>query len=138
MQKPYKHYNNSLGQRYCTLRYMEARKMLSIIWKGTATDESINEVEKGILSMIQEFPCRSILNDVQDFFEAPSAYLAHLTWTEWDRKVFSTSEVRCIAHVLPLNAELPEPVEGSSVSPEIRFFRHKMDALEWLNNQNLL
>ncbi|MBX0331852.1 hypothetical protein K3G39_01230 [Pontibacter sp. HSC-14F20] len=137
MKKTYRHYLNGLGQRYCTLRYLDERQMLSIIWKGTATQEHIDEVEKGMLEMIRQYPCRSIINDVQDFFEAPTTYLAYLTWTEWDKKVRDTSEVSCIAHVLHPEAPMPESRKESSDSPEVRFFTHKMDAVEWLNNQNL-
>ncbi|PVY42211.1 hypothetical protein [Pontibacter virosus] len=137
MKKPYRHYRNSLGTRYCTLRYLKARKMLSVIWKGTATEESIREVEEGILEMIQEFPCRSLLSDVQDFFHAPAAYLDYLTWSEWDKMVKDSSEVRCIAHVLPPDAPIPPSIAHSEDSPEVRFFTHTMDAVEWLNKQNL-
>ncbi|SIR02537.1 MULTISPECIES: hypothetical protein [Pontibacter] len=137
MRRPYRHYRNSLGQRYCTLRYLADRKMLHIIWKGTATEESIEEVEKGILKMIRQFPCRSILNDVQDFFQAPAAYLAYLSWSEWDMKVKETSEVRCIANVLPPDAPVPPPGRNSTDSLEFKYFVHLMDAVEWLNQKKL-
>ncbi|PKV75133.1 hypothetical protein [Pontibacter ramchanderi] len=137
IRKPYKHYQNSLGQRYCTLRYLADRKMLNIIWKGTATEESIEEVEKGILQMLRQFPCRSIINDVQDFFQAPAAYLAYLTWSEWDKNVKDASAVRCIAHVLPPDAPMPADKKRSPGSLEIRYFTHLMDAMEWLNQQKL-
>lgn len=133
-QHPFIHYTNSLGQRYCTIRYHEANNMLSVIWKGTAPEESIRQVEKGLLAMLLKFQCRTILNDVQDFYQAPAAFLSYLTQSDWDKKVLEVSGVCCIANVLAPSATLPQPVEGSDDSPEIRYFSHKMDALEWLHN----
>ncbi|MDO6391298.1 hypothetical protein Q4E40_14250 [Pontibacter sp. BT731] len=134
MKRPYKHYWNSLGQRYCTIRYLEDRKMLNVIWKGTATDESIHDVKEGLQKMLQKFPSRSILNDVQDFHQAPADYLR---WSDWDMETFVAAGISCIAYVLPPDAPMPEIVEGSSATPEVKFFRHSMDAVEWLNRQNL-
>ncbi|WP_018477590.1 hypothetical protein [Pontibacter roseus] len=135
MKRPYKYYRNSLGRRYCTLRYLEMNNTLSIIWKGTAPAESIQKVEAGLMEMLQRYGCSAIISDEQEFFEAPTEVLADLTRSSWYKEVASKAGVRYIAHVLPPEEELPEPVEGNDSSPEIRFFSHKMDALEWLSHQ---
>ncbi|MFD2248023.1 hypothetical protein [Pontibacter ruber] len=134
MEHNFIHYHNSLGRRYCTIRYMEENKILSLIWKGTATEESIKEVEQGVLQMLRKYDCRGIVNDVQEFFNAPTGFLSALTKQVWDKKVVSTSDVQVIAHVLPPDDILPSPVPYSTESPEIRYFPNKLDALEWVNN----
>ncbi|GGG15744.1 hypothetical protein [Pontibacter amylolyticus] len=133
--KPFKHYWNSLGQRYCTIRYLRSRKMVNLIWKGTATREGIQEVAVGLRKLISQYPSRSILNDVQEFHQGPADYLM---WSDWDMKGLVEEGIRCIAYVLPPEDTLPEPIEYSSQTPEVKFFRHTMDAVEWLNEQNLL
>ena len=133
MDRHFIYYKNSLGLRYCTIRYLEPSQMLIIIWKGTAPEESIKEVEAGIMEMITRYPCRSIVNDVQDLFNTPSKILADLTRSEWDEKVAVNSGVQFIAHILPPHAALPAPRKENQAAPETRFFHHKMDAIEWLN-----
>jgi len=130
------HYENSLGLKYCILRYNRARHMLSIIWKGTAVDESIQEVEAGIKKMLTKFDCRSILNDAQEFYNPPIKVLADPRESDWDLKVAANSGVQFIAHVLPLQIPLPPPQVETQDVQEVRFFHHKMDAIEWLNQKN--
>jgi hypothetical protein len=131
--KPFKHYWNSLGQRYCTIRYLRSRKMVNIIWKDTATREGIKEVSEGLRKVIRSYPCRSILNDVQEFHQGPADYLM---WADWDMEGLVQEGISYIAYVLPPEDSLPEPIEANSQTPAVRFFRHTMDAVEWLNKQN--
>ncbi|SIT77473.1 hypothetical protein [Pontibacter indicus] len=133
MKRSFKHYWNSLGQRYCTIRYLETRKMISIIWKGTATRESIREVAQGLSELIRDFPCGSILNDVQEFHQGPADYLM---WSDWNMEGLREAGIQFIAYVLPPQDPIPEPIEGKSLTPDVRFFRHTMDAVEWLNKQH--
>ncbi|MCP2044283.1 hypothetical protein [Pontibacter sp. HSC-36F09] len=132
--KPFKHYWNSLGQRYCTIRYFRSRKMVQLIWKDTATREGIKDVAIGLRKVIRKYPCRSILNDVQEFHQGPADYLM---WSDWDMEGLVEEGISYIAYVLPPEEALLEPIEASNQTPEVRFFWHMMDALEWLSKQNL-
>ena len=135
MTRYFLHFTNSLGLLFCILRYNRARHMLSIIWKGTALDESIQEVEAGIRKMLSKFDCYSILNDVQEFYNPPIEILADPRQCEWDLKVAAHSGVQFIAHVLPPQIPLPPPEVESQDVLEVRFFHHKMDAIEWLDTK---
>ncbi|WP_181305669.1 hypothetical protein [Rufibacter sp. XAAS-G3-1] len=131
MDKNFLHFTNSLGRRYCTIRYLETNQTLHLIWKGTASPESIAHVRAGVLQMLSTYPCQSILSDIQEFFHASSKVLKTLTAEDWDQKSANLG-VRYIAHILKADAELPTPTAPNSL-PEVKYFNHPADALEWLN-----
>ncbi|WP_266204314.1 hypothetical protein [Pontibacter kalidii] len=137
MEQNFIHYKNSLGRRYCTIRYLENNKALSIIWKGTATGESIKEVEDGIREFIGRHDCRAVIIDVQDFFDASTEFLTDIIKYDWIKKAGSNSDIRLIANVVSPGATIPRATPESVHGPEIRFFYHKLEAVEWVNNNIL-
>jgi hypothetical protein len=128
------HFTNSLGRRYCVIRYIKASQMLHLIWRGTATKESIQEVRSGVLQLLQSYPCPYILNDTQDFFQGPTSTLYHLTESDWDAKVGQLG-VRYIAHVLHPDAEIPDTHHSNGSVPEVKFFLNLLDAMEWIKTR---
>jgi hypothetical protein len=131
MENNFIHFTNSLGRRYCTIRYLENHQMLHLLWKGTASPESIAHVREGVLQMLVTFPCQSIHNDIQELFRAASEVLKTLTAQDWDQRLTYLG-IKYVAHILKADAELPTLLHGL---PEVRFFSHPADALEWLNEK---
>lgn len=135
MDPTYLHFTNSLGRRYCVVRYIKSNQLLNLIWQGTASEESIKEVREGVLQLLRSYPCTAILDDTQKLFHGPSAILFELTEADWNFKVADLGVAR-IAHVLNPNAEVPGVIPAKHGYPEVGYFTHHMDALEWLNRKS--
>lgn len=133
MENRFLHFHNSLDQQFCIIRYIELNNMLSTIWKGPASEESISHVKQGIMDMVQQFKCNAILNDVQEFFHAATEILAKFTMSEWNNEVEALG-VKYIVHVLRPDDELP-PNQDTKTGLLIRFFKNKIDAVDWITNQ---
>ena len=80
----FKHFENSLGLIYCSLRYHERLKMLTVTWNGTAQEEDIKIVHEEVLKIIKRNDTKFLMNDIQDFFSASTEILTDLIWPQWD------------------------------------------------------
>ena len=133
MEQNFKYFKNSLDRIYCNIRYFQDGNLLVVTWKGTASEQSIKEVKESILQMIREHHCTAILNDVQDFYSTPTAVLAGLTVSDWDKEVRRLG-VHQIAHVLKQD-HIPSKTEVTSTPGlTIKFFTEKLEALTWLKH----
>ncbi|WP_187263533.1 hypothetical protein [Pontibacter beigongshangensis] len=131
MDFKFRYFKNSLDRTYCAIRYLQDGNLLVLTWSGTASEESIKEVKDCVLEMVQENQCFFILNDVQEFFSAPTQVLAGLTASDWDLEVRRLG-VQEIAHVLkpdyiPANTEDEIP-QGLTK----KYFTDKLEAISWL------
>ncbi|WP_299824807.1 hypothetical protein [uncultured Pontibacter sp.] len=134
MQHKFMHFRNSLGRRYCTLRHRRMYNLIGVSWKGTAPEESIKDVKASILQMVKHHNCNAILNDVQDFYSAPTEILAELTKIEWDEEAYNAG-VQYLAHVLKPDSDSPLAEDVTVKGLEIKFFTTKLDALDWLKSK---
>jgi hypothetical protein len=131
MTRPYLYFRNSLDQVYCTIRYHQPNHMVSLIWHGLATEKSINNIKQGLHTMIVDFKPVAILNDTEGFFNLSSEILYELTSAEWDKAVADLG-IRYIAHVLKADTKIPAAQRAPQHAMQIRFFYHKMDAVNWI------
>jgi hypothetical protein len=131
MENNFKHYKNSLDIVICSVRYHAFNKRISIIWKNTATAESIRQIKDELLDMIRTKQCTSLINDLEDFYTASPETLALLI-NGWDKEI-TDSGIVYIAHIYNQIIDLPEPADGP---PNVRFFNNKIDAVDWLDKQS--
>ena len=107
--------------------------MLTLLWKGTAPEESIRAVRESLVALLQQNKSLIILNDVQQLFAAEAGLLRELGTAEWDRLVANMG-IKALVHVLKPESEIPiEPENESSGLLTIKYFHSKFDAIEWIN-----
>jgi hypothetical protein len=131
MEHEFRHFKNSLGRTYCTMRYFPSDTFLSIIWKGTAPEESIKEVRDSMVELLNMKGCAAVINDVQEFYSASTEVLADLTESDWDKEAHRLG-VRYIAHVLKPDTAMPATPQPSHNGPQIKYFFDKIEAVDWI------
>lgn len=130
MQSTFKHFENSLGIVFCSVRYHSFNNRITIFWKNTAPLESISQVRAEVIQMIRSNHCTALINDFEEFYTASSETLALLI-KDWDMEVIEAG-IRYIAHIYNSTMELPAP---ESYPENIRFFNNKLDAVVWIDQQ---
>jgi hypothetical protein len=136
MEQRFKHFTNSLGRIYCSLRYHENIRTLSVIWKGTAPDDDIASLKGVISEMIKQFEVDYILNDLEELFGDAIDSLIYLKLSEWDAEAFSL-KIKQIVHVLrPETALADQYLKQENKNPHLKFFDNKVDAVMYLTGLN--
>jgi hypothetical protein len=131
-QYDFKHFENSLGLIYCTIRHNERLKMVSVTWKGTAQESDIEIVKDEALKIINRNETEFLMNDFQDLFSASTEVLRQFIRSAWDQEVLATG-VKFIVHIIKTDMEIPLLSDDESISR--KFFYHKLDAVEWIEKQ---
>ena len=135
MEDNFLHFTNSLNQIFCSIWYLERDRMITTVWKGMATDQSVRKIKARLLEMLQAKDTVVIMSDVQQFFSAPAELLRELGETDWDDSVNSLG-VQMLVHVLKPDTELPQDQEATHPGGlTIKHFHNKIDALAWIKNQ---
>ena len=106
--------------------------MVTVTWKGTATEEDIKIVKDEALEMVRKHNCIFILNDFQGFFTAATETLTHFIKTSWAEEGIAAG-VRYIIHIL--KPEMETPLQTDDTSEHTKFFYSKLDAVEWIEKQ---
>lgn len=132
MEYDFKHLENSLGLIYCSIRYHDRLKMITVTWKGTAPEDGFKVVKDEVLGLIKKHECLFLLNDIQEFFSASTEILTGLIRSKWDQEVLDAG-VRYIVHILKPEMEIPLLSDDDSAS--IKFFYNKLDGVEWIEKQ---
>jgi hypothetical protein len=132
MDYAFKHFENSLGLIYCSLRYHKRLKTVTVTWKGTASEEDIKAVYGEVLKMILQNGGFIILNDFQELFAAATEILSNLIRSKWDENSLQ-SGVRYILHIL--KPKMEAPILPHDLSDSIKFFYTKLDAVEWIEGK---
>lgn len=131
MEQTYIHIKNSLGQRFCTIRYLENNNLILIVWRGPGSENSISQVKSSIVEMLVRYRCPAIINDVQGFFTGPTEALLHM---DWELEAHSLG-VRYLAHNLSPNAHCPAIQPATESRPEVRYYNNMVDAAAWINQE---
>ncbi|WP_461489954.1 hypothetical protein [Pontibacter sp. HJ8] len=113
------------------MRYFSSDTFLSIIWKGTAPEESIKEVRNSMVELLAMKGCGAVVNDVQEFYSASTEVLAELTESDWDKEAHRLG-VRYIAHVLKPDTDMPAASPQALDGPKIKYFFDKIEAVNWI------
>jgi hypothetical protein len=128
----FKHFENSLGLVYCSVRYHPRHKMVSVIWKGTVPEDSIKIIKDEILALIGRNNCQFLMIDFQGLFTASVELLARLIQPGWENEVFADG-IHYIVHVLKPDMEMP--VLPEEEAEKVKFFYDKLEAIAWIRNQ---
>ena len=132
MEQRFKHFTNSLGRIYCSIRYHENIRTLSVIWKGTASEEDLASLKSEISEMINHFKVDYILNDLEELFSEAIDSLIYLKLSEWDAEAFNL-KIKQIVHVLrPDTALANQYLKQENKNPHFKFFDNKVDAILYL------
>ncbi|MBK0404920.1 hypothetical protein I5M27_18155 [Adhaeribacter sp. BT258] len=128
----FKHFENNLGQIYCSLRYHDQLKAITVTWKGTAQLGGLEKVKNEVVKMIKRKHALFLINDFQDLYYNASDALAKFLEESWDDEVHAAG-LQYVIHVWKEGTEVP-PVSAKAAK-YIRFSPSKLDAVEWIQNQ---
>ena len=128
----FKHFENSLGQIFSSLRYHDQLKAITVTWKGTAQRSDLEKVKNEVVNMIRNKRALFLINDFQELYYNASDALAKFLEESWDDEVHAAGLLYVI-HIWKEGTEVP-PV-SEKAAQYIRFAPTKLDAVEWIQNE---
>ena len=129
MEFNFKHFENSLGQIYCSIRYHKPLRTVTVTWKGTAQLNALEMVKESVLQMIRQKKALFLVNDFQELFSGASEMLVHFLEMGWDNEVHDEG-LRFVIHIWKEGFEQP-PLSDKGAA-FIRLCPSKLDATAWI------
>lgn len=128
----FKHFENSLGQIFCSVRYHERLRTIMVTWKGTAQLDSLAAVKESVLEMVHNKKALFLVNDFQELYSGASEMLVHFLEMGWDNEVHDAG-LRFVIHIWKEGVERP-PISDKAAA-FIRLCPSKLDATAWIAKQ---
>lgn len=128
----FKHFENSLGQIYCSIRYLPHLRTVTVTWKGTAQAGGLEIIQEWVIKMIRKEKALFLINDFQELFSGASEILVHLLEMGWDNEIHDAG-LRFVVHIWKEGVEQP-PLSDKGAA-FIRLCPSKLDAVAWIEKQ---
>ncbi|KAA9333609.1 hypothetical protein [Adhaeribacter soli] len=132
MEYNFKHLENSLGKIYCSIRYHERLRSITVTWKATAKLSDLEKAKDEVAIMIRRKKALFLINDFQGLYSNASEAFVKFLEKGWDNEVHAEG-LRYIIHIWKEGTKKP-PLSDKGAE-FIRFCPSKLDAVEWIEKQ---